>query len=204
MMPIVVCTVGSRSLSVMQTSVKIYNPDVNLMIFEGFMGNFGDDYNAAMEVAFRDYDEIIIANDDIVLNPNSYNLLIEDVEFLKNRYPRNLGFVAARSDYVRPHQSITKQENGNILQCQVISPLFAYISKEAFAKANFPPINWFSDDVICKDLNAAGYQHFVSRSYVHHAGSQTIGRDFEKLIEAPREWIKENRPQYFKEWYEQS
>ena len=75
MIPIVVCTVGSRSLSVMQTSVRTYNPDVNLMIFEGFMGNFGDDYNAAMEVAFRDYDEIIIANDDIVLTPNSYERL---------------------------------------------------------------------------------------------------------------------------------
>jgi GT2 family glycosyltransferase len=188
----------------MQTSVKVYNPDINLIVVEGHLGNFGDDYNEAMEYAFQIYDEIIIANDDIVLNPDSYNLLIEDVEFLKNRYPRNLGFVAARSDYVRPHQSITKQENGNILQCQVISPLFAYISKEAFAKAKFPPINWFSDDVICKDLTAAGYEHFVSRSYVHHAGSQTIGRDFQKLVDAPREWIKENRPQYFKEWYEQS
>ena len=60
--PIVVCTVGSRSLSVFQTSAKVYNPDVPLIIFEGFMGNFGDDYNAAMEQTFRDYDEIIIAN----------------------------------------------------------------------------------------------------------------------------------------------
>jgi hypothetical protein len=166
------------------------------------MGNFGDDYNAAMEQVFRDHDEIIIANDDIVFNPDSYNLLVEDIEFLKNRYPRNLGFVAARSDCVRPHQSIMHQREQNILQCQVISPLLAYISKEAFSKAQFPPINWFSDDVICKDLEKFGYQHFISRSYVHHAGSQSIGRDFQKLMDGPREWIKENRPQYFKEWYE--
>lgn len=202
MYPIVVCTVGSRSLGVLQTSLKIYNPDVNLIIFEGFMGNFGDDYNAAMEQVFRDHDEIIIANDDIVFNPDSYNLLVEDIEFLKNRYPRNLGFVAARSDCVRPHQSIMHQKEQNILQCQVISPLLAYISKEAFSKAKFPPINWFSDDVICKDLEKFGYQHFISRSYVHHAGSQSIGHDFKKLMDGPREWIKENRPQYFKEWYE--
>jgi len=201
MIPIVVCTVGSRSLSVMQTSVRIYNPDVNLMIFEGFMGNFGDDYNAVMELAFRDYDEIIIANDDIVLNPDSYNLLIEDVEYLKNRFPRNLGFVAARSDNVRPHQSITEQTEQNIVHCATVSPLFAYISKEAFSKAQFPPTNWFSDDVMCRDLDKFGYQHFISRSYVHHAGSQSIGRDFQKLIDAPREWIKENRPEYYKEWY---
>ena len=202
MYPIVVCTVGSRSLGVLQTSLKIYNPDVNLIIFEGFMGNFGDDYNAAMEQVFRDHDEIIIANDDIVFNPDSYNLLVEDVEFLKNRYPRNLGFVAARSDCVRPHQNIMNQKEQNIIQCQVVSPLLAYISKEAFSKAKFPPINWFSDDVICKDLEKFGYQHFISRSYVHHAGSQSIGHDFKKLMDGPREWIKENRPQYFKEWYE--
>jgi len=201
MIPIVVCTVGSRSLGVLQTSVKIYNPDVNLMIFEGFMGNFGDDYNAVMELAFRDHDEIIIANDDIVVNPESYIRLIEDVQFLKNRFPRNLGFVAARSDYVRPNQSIANGIEPNILQVPCISPLFAYISKEAFAKAKFPPINWFSDDVMCKDLNKMGYQNFVSRSYVHHVGSQTIGRDFQKLMDAPKEWIKENRPEYFKEWY---
>jgi len=204
MIPIVVCTVGSRSLGVLQTSVKIYNPDVNLMIFEGFMGNFGDDYNAVMELAFRDHDEIIIANDDIVLNPDSYNLLVEDVAFLKNRFPRNLGFVAARSDWVRPHQSIAHQTEQNILQAPIVSPLFAYINKEAFAKAKFPPINWFSDDVMCKDLIKAGYLNFISRSYVHHVGSQSIGRDFKKLMDAPREWIKENRPEYFKEWYEES
>lgn len=201
MIPIVVCTVGSRSLGVLQTSVKIYNPDVNLMIFEGFMGNFGDDYNAVMELAFRDYDEIIIANDDIVLNPDSYRLLINDIEFLKNRFPRNLGFVAARSDNVRPHQSIVHQKEQNIIHVEVVSPLFAYISKEAFSKAKFPPTNWFSDDVMCRDLGKFGYQHFISRSYVHHAGSQTIGLDYEKLLEEPKQWIENNRPEYFKEWY---
>lgn len=201
MIPIVVSTVGSRSLGVMQCSVRTYNPDINLVIFEGTLGNFGDDYNHAMEYAFQDREEIIIANDDIVLNPHSYELLIQDIEFLKNRHPRNLGFVAARSDYVRPHQSITEQKEGNIIQTPVVSPLFAYISKEAFIKCKFPPINWFSDDVICKDLGALGYQHFISRSYVHHAGSQSIGRDFVKLMNDPKEWIQKNRPQYFKEWY---
>ena len=204
MIPIVVCTLGSRSLAMLQTSVKTYNPDVNLMIFEGFMGNFGDDYNAVMELAFRDHDEIIIANDDIVLNPNSYENLMIDIEFLKNRHPRNLGFVAARSDVVRPHQSIVGGIEPHIIQSQIVSPLFAYINKEAFAKAKFPPINWFSDDVMCKDLIKQGYVNFISRSFVHHVGSQTIGYDFQKLMDAPKEWIKDNRPEYYKEWYEQS
>ena len=67
--------------------------------------------------------------------------------------------------------------------------------------AGCPPTNWFSDDVMCRDLDKFGYQHFISRSYVHHAGSQSIGRDSQKLMDAPREWIKENRPEYYKEWY---
>ena len=172
-----------------------------MVIIEGTLGNFGDDYNHAMEYAFQDREEIIIANDDIVVNPESYIRLVEDVQFLKNRFPRNLGFVAARSDYVRPHQSIAHQQEQSIIQTPVVSPLFAYISKEAFIKCKFPPINWFSDDVICKDLGALGYQHFISRAYVHHAGSQTIGRDFQKLMHDPKEWIQKNRPEYFKEWY---
>ena len=185
----------------MQCSVRTYNPDINLVIIEGTLGNFGDDYNHAMEYAFQDREEIIIANDDIVVNPESYIRLVEDVQFLKNRFPRNLGFVAARSDYVRPHQSISHQQEQSIIQTPVVSPLFAYISKEAFIKCKFPPINWFSDDVICRDLGALGYQHFISRAYVHHAGSQTIGRDFQKLMDAPKEWIQKHRPEYFKEWY---
>jgi len=199
MLPIVVCTVGCRSIDVLRASVKTYNPDVELIIFEGFMGNFGDDYNAAMEQVFRDHDEIIIANDDIVLHPHAYEVLLEDVERLKKEY--KVGFVAARSDFVRPNQSTMNNIAPNILHTDVISPLFAYISKEAFEQAKFPPINWFSDDVMCKDLGKLGYQHFVSRSFVHHVGSQTIGRDFEKLMDSPKEWIKTNRPDYFKEWY---
>ena len=200
-LPIVVCTVGCRSLSVLQTSVKVYNPDVNLIIFEGFMGNFGDDYNAAMEVVFRDHDEIIIANDDIVLTPSSYDLLIEDVKFLKNRYPRNLGLVASRAEFVRPNQSILSGIETNIINTSVVSPLLCYVSKDAFSKVKFPPINWFSDDVMCRDLSKLGYQHFISRSYIHHVGSQTIGFDYNKLMDEPKEWIKLNRPEYLEEWY---
>jgi hypothetical protein len=85
--------------------------------------------------------------------------------------------------------------------CPVISPLFAYISKQAFSEAQFPPLNWYSDDVICQDLNNLGYTHFVSRAYVHHVGSQTIGLDFDKLTEQAKPWIKENRNKYYREWF---
>lgn len=67
--------------------------------------------------------------------------------------------------------------------------------------SKFPSTNWYSDNIICHDLQKAGYQHFVSRAYVHHAGSQTVGTDFEKCHEEPRAWIKENRPDMYEAIY---
>lgn len=199
--PIVVCTVGSRSLSVLQTSVKTYNPDVDLMIFEGFMGNFGDDYNAAMTQAFDWADEIIIANDDIVLKPDSYELLLADVKRLKGLVGDKLGFVAAKSDDVRGCQHIRTTEMNKVYASEAISPLFAWISKKAFEQAKFPPLNWFSDDVLCHDLGNMGYKHYVSTSYVHHVGSTSIGNDIMQLVLDAEPWIKENRPNYHKAWF---
>jgi hypothetical protein len=41
----------------------------------------------------------------------------------------------------------------------------------------------------------------VSRAYVHHAGSQTVGTDFQKCHEEPREWIRTNRPDVYSNYY---
>lgn len=212
--PIVVCTIGCRSLDVLRQSIKTYIPGTHLMVSEGELGNFGDDYNKAMAWAFEKYDEIIIANDDIVLRPDSYELLLEDVSKLKRIVRDKLGFVASRSDFVRPCQNIrypatttdqlidtTYESEATLKPADGISPIFAWVSKTAFQAAQFPPLNWFSDDVMCQDLNDLGFKHFVSRSYVHHAGSQTIGRDARKLIEDALPWIKENRPQHIQRWF---
>jgi hypothetical protein len=67
--------------------------------------------------------------------------------------------------------------------------------------AKFPPLNWYSDDVHCRDLLAAGYENFLSRSYVHHVGSQSTGMDGEALTLAAVPWIRENRPEYALEWF---
>jgi hypothetical protein len=32
---------------------------------------------------------------------------------------------------------------------------------------------------------------------VHHAGSQTVGMDYKKCHEEPREWIKAHRPDMY-------
>ena len=202
MIPIVVSTIDStqRHVNVFVTSVSEYCPEADVLLHHVKGNNFGEVYNQIMKSAFNTHDEIIIANDDIVLRPDSYKLLLEDVAFLKED-KQKIGFVAARSDNVRPPQCIANQLPQGIYAFPVISPLFAYINKEAFSDAQFPPLNWYSDDVMCQDLNNLGYKHFVSRSYVHHIGSQTVGLNFDQLTEDAKPWIKENRNKYYREWF---
>jgi len=194
--PIVVCTIGSPSLEVFEASVKTYMPDAPLFISRNRGSNFGEAYNIAINEAFEKYDEIIVANDDIVLHPTSYAKLMEDVNHLKKF--NKLGWVVARSDEVRPLQ-LGKSEQ--VFEVPVVSPLFGYISKEAWV--DFPPINWYSDDIQSIDISAKGYHHFVSRSYIHHVGSSTIGNDNNKNHLASEPWIKENRPELHAIWFQQ-
>lgn len=176
--------------------------------------NFGDAYNVATNYAFEHgkYDSVIISNDDVVLNPYAIRLITHDTQILESQGV-NVGFLGARSDYVLHDQNIRfpvhddRQESlrwaseGNIKETEVIAPIFASISKKAWDAAKFPSTNWYSDNIICHDLQEAGFRHFVSRAYVHHAGSQTVGYDYKKCHEEPREWIKANRPDMYEVFY---
>ena len=175
--------------------------------------NFGDAYNAGIDYAFsQGHDSLIVSNDDVVITPSTIDLLAEDTRILESNAV-NLGILGARSDYVLPDQNIRfpvhddRQEGlrwaseAKIKETGVIAPIFATITKEAWAVAKFPSTNWYSDNIICHDLQEAGFRHFVSRAYVHHAGSQTVGTDFKKCHEEPREWIKANRPDMYEVFY---
>ena len=110
--PIVISTVHGKGLPVLLESIKQYAPevpiylrgpssivdkyDVDVKIF-GAVNNFGDDYNSVIDCAIKDYDSVIVANDDIVLTPSSYRLLMDDVEIIKS-LDRKIGWVASRSD----------------------------------------------------------------------------------------------------------
>lgn len=224
--PIVISTVHGKGLPVLLESIRQYTPDVQVylkgpekvvsgygctLIF-GEPSNFGDDYNAVISRALSDgYGAVVIANDDIVLTPNSYRMLLDDVAICKE-LNQNPGLVASRSDAVRPYQNI-RWNDGEVLnnmqfshesfvkQLPVVSPIFAWMSAEAFEDCQFPPINYFSDDVICADLEKKGYKHFLSASYVHHIGSSTIGRNAYELTLAAKPWIEQHRPNYAKEWF---
>lgn len=200
MIPIVACTIGSPSLAVFEVSVGTYAKQHLLVVHRNTPSTFGQAYNAAMQEAFRTFDEIIISNDDIVLAPDTMSLLLEDVANLKATRGDRLGFVATLSDNARDSQNIRFHQPA-VRMAERVSPYFAWVSKAAFSAAKFPPLNWYSDDVMCEDLNALGFKHFISRAYVHHAGSQTVGVDYRKLNDEALPWLRANRPQYVKKWF---
>lgn len=221
MTAIVVATKTGKTLPVFLKSVECYTPtdvDVyvagaqveipgrNVTCTDNPATNFGDAYNALCQEAFKKHDTLVVCNDDIVLTPTSYQRLLEDYEYLKKDY--KVGWVAAKCDYARPAQNIryyTKRngprfdEEGMILFCDIVAPIFGVIGKEAWV--DYPSINWLSDDIQCIDITANGFKNFVSRSYVHHVGSQTVGEDFNKCWQEAEPWIKANRPELHSRWY---
>jgi hypothetical protein len=170
--------------------------------------NFGDAYNFVMKRAFQEFDEVVCCNDDIVFTPTTWQTLSENVSQLKGK-SIPLGWVACRSDYARGYQNIRigqgKMEffkfetEKAMIETDIIAPICAYIHKDAWI--DFPPINWFSDDIQCLDMTAKGLRHFISTAYVHHVGSATVGRDGKKCIEDAKPWIVENRPELAEQWF---
>ena len=199
--PIVVCTIGSPSISVLEASVQAYVKEGWLHVFEGEESTFGEAYNFALETVFRDCDELILCNDDVVLTPDSHQLLLEDVAALKDRHGARLGLVAAMADNARDIQNVRRTSVVDCREAERVSPIFAWMPKAAFETARFPPLNWYSDDVLCEDLREHGFHHYISRSYVHHAGSQTVGTDYAKLNAEAMPWLREHRPLYLTRWF---
>lgn len=191
-----------RCFPVLLASLQAYAPDIGVMFTHSQTPRtFGQDYNDVLKLAFNTRDEVIVSNDDVVVTPTSIKLLLEDVDALKQIHGDKLGFVAAISDDARNSQNIRFERGDEPKERAVISPIFAWMSKRAFEAAQFPPLNWYSDDVICEDLNQLGFVHYISRAYVHHVGSQTVGRDHAKLNAEALPWLRANRPEYVKRWW---
>ncbi len=209
MLPIVTCTVDGKCLPVLQASIKAYAPDVPHLIYSPKKETSAKSYDVALKIAFQEYDEVIVCADDLVLTPDSYRLICEDIDNLKAIHGDKLGIVAAHTDFTRYTQNIRYQQSPSDKleygkwswehECRPIkrlSPIFHYMSKTAYEACQIAPIEWYSDDVWCEDLNALGYHHYISRSYVHHAGSQTLGQNTQKLHDEAMPWLIKNRPQY--------
>jgi len=203
---IIVCTVNGACLDVMTASLNTYVPrEVERYVHHKVGKNFGDAYNFAAREAFKRHDEILVCNDDIVFTPTTWDVLMEDVAHLRKVVP-NLGYVATRSDYARGEQNVRSgrgridflryESERQIVEAPVIAPICAWIHRDAWV--DFPPINWFSDDVQCLDMKR---RHFISRAYVHHVGSQTCGHDAQRCYKDAEPWLRANRPELHARFY---
>jgi hypothetical protein len=123
MTPICVCsTTNSRGLELFFKSMQLYLPsDVPIYLasrqkpflsplpykwIPNHYGSFGEAYNALYEEAFLDgHQTVIIANDDIVLDPTSYDLLVTDRQLLKEKGV-NVGFLGARTNMSSLHMNV--------------------------------------------------------------------------------------------------
>ena len=225
--PIAISTVHGKNLAVMLASIREYCPEIPVYLrgpasvierfdvdvkMVGIPRNFGEDYNDIINCALKDFDSVVVANDDVVLTPTSYRVLMDDVDIISD-LSLNPGWVAARCDSARAVQNIRWNPEGEainmcrftseskIRRSDVISPIFAWINSEAFAKCPFPPLNWYSDDVQCSDLEELGFENYVSASYVHHVGSQTVGVNAEMLTNQALPWLMKHRPKYVQRWF---
>ena len=231
MTPICVCsTTNKRGLELFCKSMQLYLPsDVPIYLasplkpslsplpykwIPNHYGSFGEAYNAIMKEAFLDgHQTVIIANDDIVLDPDSYHKLVDDRAMLKEQSIK-VGFLGARTNMSSLHMNVRNrlpddQWNGMkwrseeaLVQVPWIAPIFASVGIDGWP--GFPPLNWYSDNVACDDMCKDGFIHFLSRSYVHHACSQTIGRSQEASAKNHRDaqpWLKNNRPELHKLYY---
>jgi len=172
--------------------------------------SFGDAYNFAVEQAHTD--EVLLANDDIVLCPDTVADLLDDVAMIRTEAPGiRIGLVGARTNFSAGRQNVRIANEGafdgtrytseeDCIEVDFIAPILAWCTKEALAAVGgIAPINWYSDNLLCWDLGRAGFNHFVSRAYVHHVGMRSTGASstMAELNRAGLEWIAENRHDFF-------
>lgn len=197
---IVTCsTYGKLCLHIMAMSVNKYAPDTELeIVYNEGSRNFGEAFNHAVDYIKRchpDYKRIIIANDDVVLRPDTVPMMIEDADYLDS-IGEPWGHIAARFDRgAGTLQNLTRnpfEAEQMILQERWIAPVFSMVHVDRWV--DFPPINWGSDVIQCHDMTEAGYKIFVSRAYVHHVGGITCGERAMADREASQLWCLQNRP----------
>ena len=190
------------------------NPRLRLVEQPASADSYGEAFDFACSQASSE--ELILLNDDAVLTPDTIDVLLEDIQILQ-RAPGapKVGFLACRSNFVAGPQNIRAPNDGTlaansmrydsenkIIGVNRISPVCAYMPRTALeAIGGFPPINWFSDDLMCWDLAQKGYAIFISRSYVHHIGQRAStqgGRTQADLLREGQSWVRRHRPDFWK------
>lgn len=207
------CTVGTPVHEhVFRASVAEYVPDEVTRYVKYDQPTFGAGYNELVKSMLSEgHKTFAICNDDIVLRPDTWDVLQQDWQLLKTSdKPEHqaAGILAARHDYVRMGPQNIRFDYGRVALKTVqypeefqmfnvgsIAPILAVYSAKAWV--DFPEINWFSDDVQCWDIRQAGHTIWVSRAYCHHIGSMTMGHNYEQEERTALDWLKNNRPDFY-------
>jgi hypothetical protein len=222
-----VASLSKSNLELLLTSLSIFNSNITLIIsvppnempahipirntflMVNNSDNFGDAYNQLVSMARRLTPKyLMLMNDDIVFEKDTIIKMYNDYLIAKHLIDSDfeLGWLAARSNYIRLHQNIRYnweqscfnglrfESEEKVFQVPVISPVLGLIALDCWI--DFPPINWYSDDIQCLDMDSIGLRHFVSTAYCHHFGSQTTGRNHQKLHQDAMAWIKIHRPDF--------
>lgn len=158
-----------------------------------------------------DAEELLILGDDCVLHPDTLPMMLEDLEVIRTQASDvKVGALGARSNYVKGPQNVRSanggqlsgmgfSSEGTIVAVDMVVPVAAWVRHDVFdSVGGFPPTNWFADDVFCFDLANAGYQHFVSRAYVHHVGQRGTGqgKSSQQLLDEGVAWLRAHRPDF--------
>ncbi len=224
MTPIGICSKNEKCLPVLLKSIELYVPeDVEIFItspniqslprhkVHHFVHTYetgGAAHNFMAHKIFETHDSFISIDDDVVLNPNTYSVLIDDVNQLKSMGIK-LGIVAGRTNYAKGFQNIRRGEGklyslgyeseSQIVETDYLAGIVAWCQKSTWI--DIAPIDWFSDDLQCNEFIKNGCKLFVSRAYFHHVGSQTFGTDFAKCKENSEGWLRENRPDMHEKYF---
>ena len=218
--PILICSKNQRCLPVLLQSIDLYVPeDVEIYIcggnttlprhkthlLEHKYDKGGEAWNFITNKAFESHEEAVACADDVVLNPDSYQQLMEDVELLKEFDPY-IATVAARTNYAKGLQNIrygqgnliglNYEGEGQIVKTDYIAGIFHWIAKNTWEEVL--PIDWYSDDIWCMNQLKKNHGIYISRSYVHHVGSQTLGRNHAENDQISKEWLLQNKPEIYK------
>lgn len=155
---------------------------------------------------------LVLMNDDAVFHPDTVKRLIEDWQTLKSK-STPIGFLGTRSNFVAGAANVRHANGGvlgglayssedQILAVDTVFPVCAMIDRDVYLDAGGfqPEINWYADNLLCFDLKKKGYQHFVSRAYVHHVGMRgtfaEAGRSMAEENARGLAWLAKNRPDY--------
>lgn len=147
--------------------------------------------------SMTDDDDLVVWSDDCVACPDTVRLLLEDVAAVRDRRP---AMVAARSAFAAGVQNVRVpghdravydglrwSSEAEVLRVGFVAPYVAWLDRASLTVT--PPVEheWYSDNLACDLLTAAGWSLWVSRAFVHHVGmrsSQAAGltmRDMDRL-----------------------